>query len=181
MLPKILFAVSAAVAVLAVVVATRPPSFHIERSILVAAPTQRAFAYVNDLRAWRAWSPWENVDPTLQRTYEGPAAGVGASYAWSGSKIGVGKMTIEEAVPGSRLALLLEFEKPMPATNHASFSFTPAPGGSRVTWVMEGRCNLLQRTAGVFMNIDEMVGRDFERGLAALKALAEAPVVAATR
>lgn len=174
MVRKILVGVVSVLAVLAVVVALQPATFHIERSILVRAPSDFAYAQVNDFHAWRAWSPWEKLDPQMARTYSGEASGTGASYAWRGNKeVGEGRMTIERSEP-AQIVLKLEFLKPFAATNTATFSFTPGSQGTKVTWAMDGRNTFLTKAMHLVMDMDKLVGKDFERGLEALKAAAEA-------
>jgi hypothetical protein len=174
MLRKILIGLAAVVALLVVVVATRPAHFRIERSATVAAPPAAVFGHVNDLRAWGAWSPWEKIDPGMQRTFGGPAAGVGSTYAWSGnSEIGKGRMTIQRSEPGREIGIELEFIEPFAATNVATFTFAPVPDGTRVTWAMDGDNGFVAKAIALFLDMDEMVGTQFERGLAALKTVAE--------
>jgi hypothetical protein len=176
MLKKIAIGVAALLLGLLTVVALQPSTFHVERSITIAAPPARAFALVNDFHAWKAWSPWEGKDPALQRSYSGSPAGVGAVYAWVGNKeVGEGRMTIEESVEASRIGIKLEFLKPFAATNRATYSFTPAAGGTKVTWAMDGTSNFMMKAFGLFMNMDQMIGPDFERGLASMKRVAEQP------
>jgi hypothetical protein len=174
MAKKILIGVIGLIAVLLIVVATRPSTFRVERSITVAAPPETVFAQVNDFHAWDAWSPWAKLDPQMKTTYEGPAAGTGASYAWAGNdKVGEGRMAIESSERPSRIDIKLVFLKPWAATNTTVFMFAPAPEGTKVTWAMEGHNDFMGKAASLFMNMDAMVGGDFERGLAALKAVAE--------
>ncbi len=174
MLKKILIGVTAVLAVLVVVVALQPSTFHIERSITMAAPPERAFAQVNDFHAWKAWSPWEGMDPAMRRTHSGAPAGVGAVYAWAGNDdVGEGRMTIEESATPSRIAIKLEFLKPFAATNRATYSFVPTSGGTKVTWAMDGTNNFVMKAFGLFANMDKLVGADFERGLTSMKAVAE--------
>ena len=156
-------------------VATRPAKFRIERSIAIADPPERAFVHVNEFRNWVGWSPWEKMDPTMQKTFAGAATGTGAVYSWVGNaKVGEGRMTIEQSEEPSLVELKLEFIKPWQATNATTFSFTPAEGGTKVTWAMEGENRSFGAKAfAVVMNMDQMVGRDFEKGLASLKTLAE--------
>ncbi len=173
MLKKILIGLGAAFAGLLVVIAFQPATFHIERSIAVAAPPTAAFAQVNDFHAWGKWSPWEKLDPGMKRTYEGPSSGVGAKYAWVGSKeVGEGRMTIEQSDP-SRIAIKLEFLKPFAATNIATFSFAPANQGTKVTWAMDGKNDFMGKAFHLFMDMETMIGPDFEKGLADLKTAAE--------
>ena len=178
MLKKVLIGVAAVLAVLGRVVATRPSAFHIERSIAVAAPADSVFRPVNDFPAWSAWSPWEKLDPQMKRAFDGAPSGVGAIYSWVGNdKTGEGRMTIERSDRPSAIAIKLEFIKPFAATNQATFTFAPAaPPGTdetKVTWAMDGENNFGMKAASLFMNMDKLVGGDFERGLTALKTVAE--------
>src|SRR5882757_5057016 len=174
MLRKILIGVAAVIVVFVVVVATRPAAFHIERSASVAAPPEVVFAQVNDFHAWSAWSPWEKLDPQLKRSYEGAAAGPGSMYGWTGNdKVGEGRMTIEKSDKPSLVVIKLEFLKPFAATNTATFTFDRAPEGTKVTWAMDGTNNFMAKAASLFMDMDKMIGGDFDRGLAAMKTVAE--------
>jgi uncharacterized protein YndB with AHSA1/START domain len=174
MVRNILIGIAAVIAVLVIVVATRPATFHVERSITIAAPPERAFLQVNDFHAWAAWSPWEKLDPQMNRTFEGPSSGAGASYAWTGNdKVGAGRMTIERSQAPSQIAIKLQFIKPWTATNATLFVFTPISEGTKVTWAMHGHNSFGAKAASLFMDMDKLVGGDFERGLAALKTVAE--------
>jgi hypothetical protein len=169
-----LIGLGAGFGVLAVLVATRPNTFHVERSITIAAPAKDAFARVNDFHLWSEWSPYEKLDPQLKRTFAGASSGVGAQYSWVGDKAGTGRMTIEGTDEASRIAIKLEFFKPFRATNPATFTFVPAADGTRVTWMMDGENTLMGKVASLFLDMDKLVGRDFERGLEALRAQTEA-------
>lgn len=172
---KILIGVAAVLLLLVLVVVTRPATFHVERAITVAAPPDNAFALVNDFHAWPAWSPWEKLDPNMKRTFEGPSAGVGAQYAWSGNDdVGEGRMTVEKSDQPSQIGIKVEFLKPWAATNQTTFRFTPAAGGSKVTWAMDGENDFMAKAASLFMDMDKLIGGDFEKGLAAMKMAAEA-------
>jgi hypothetical protein len=175
MLKWVLGAVVAVVAVFLVIVALQPADFRIERSATMRAPAQDAFAQVNEFQNWRAWSPWEKIDPALKRSYEGPKAGSGASYAWQGNKdVGEGRMTITESRPAELVRIKLEFFKPFAATNTAEFSFKPAGADSTaVTWTMTGQNNFLSKAICMFVNMDKMVGGMFEQGLAQMKSVVE--------
>ncbi len=174
MVKKILAAVGFLAAVFLVVVAMQPDQFTIERSTSIAAPPAVPFAAVNDLRRWRQWSPWENRDPNLQREYSGPESGVGASYHWSGDEtVGEGRMTITESEADRRIGIALEFVRPFAATNQVTFRFDPHDTGSRVTWTMQGVNTFMGKAMSLLMNMDAMVGGDFEAGLAKLKEVAE--------
>jgi hypothetical protein len=154
---------------------SRPATFHVERSTQVSASPATVFAHVNDLHRWETWSPWQKLDPAMKETFDGPDAGVGAGYHWAGNKdIGEGRMTITESTPGEKVGIRLEFIRPFASTNATSFSFVPAEGGTRVTWVMDGPNNFMSKAMGLVKTMDAMIGPDFERGLASLKSVAEA-------
>lgn len=160
-------------------VATRPSTYHVERRLEVAAPADLVFGVFNDLHLFASvlvlfGSPWEKLDPNMQKTFEGPAAGVGQSFAWSGKKVGKGKMTIEESVPGRKVCVKLEFAKPMASTAICAFALAGTPTGSFVTWSMDGNHNFVGRAFGMFMNMDNILGTDIEKGLALLKTVVEA-------
>ena len=171
---KILIGLVAVVAVFAGVVAMQPSAFKITRSAKIKAPPETVFAHVNDFHKWEAWSPWEKLDPNLKRTYSGAEAGEGAVYAWVGnSQVGEGRMTVVESRPGERLRIKLEFLKPFEATNEAEFTFQPEGDETLVTWSMVGNNNFISKAFCLIMNMDKMIGADFEKGLASLKAVAE--------
>jgi hypothetical protein len=182
MVGKIVIALVVVAAAFVVVVATRPAEFHIERSIAVLAPPASAFAQVNDFHAWAAWSPWDKLDPKMERTHTGPPSGPGATYAWKSEsgKVGQGRMTIEKSEAPTRVVVTLEFIKPFAATNTVTFSFDATAEGTKVTWAMDGRNGFMGKAFALLMNMDKTVGGDFERGLVALKAVAEAAPKPAT-
>lgn len=149
-------------------------SFLVERSTLIKASPEKIHALLENFRQWRSWSPWEDADPELKRTYTGPDAGIGASYAWSGNrKAGAGQMTITDSKPGQIVVLDLVFTKPFKATNVTTFTIDPGPQGSEVTWAMTGTSNFFFKLMGKIFPMDKVVGKDFEKGLAQLKAQAE--------
>jgi Polyketide cyclase / dehydrase and lipid transport len=160
---------------LAVVIQTRPDRFHVERSETINAPSATIFPHINDFHRWTAWSPFEKMDPELQRSYAGPSSGAGAAYGWVGnSKVGEGSMTITESTPTRKVGIALEFMKPFKASNVATFTLTPeAAGATRVTWAMDGQNTFVSKAMGLFMNMDRMIGGEFEKGLASLKGIAE--------
>lgn len=148
--------------------------FLVERSTVIDASPDVVQPLLDDFRKWQAWSPWEDIDPDLKRTYSGPDSGVGASYAWEGNrKAGSGQMVITESVPGSKVVLDLNFLKPFKAENVTTFILEPNGAGTTVRWQMTGKNNLFFRIVGVVFPMDKMVGKDFEKGLAQLKAAAE--------
>jgi hypothetical protein len=160
---------------LALFISTRPADFQITRSATIAAPPGSVFSHVNILRNWEAWNPWGKLDPQCKITYDGPAAGVGASYAWNGnSKVGQGRNTIIESKAGEIVRLRLDFLKPMRSTNLAEFTFRLNGSQTLVTWTMSGRRNFVAKAFGLMMDFDQMIGGQFDLGLAQLKTLAEA-------
>jgi hypothetical protein len=149
--------------------------FEISRSTHVQADPARLRALIEDFREWTKWSPWEDVDPALQRSYTGPEKGVGAHYEWSGNrKAGQGAMEITAVTP-ERIEVLLTFVKPWKATNQVAFELVPAAGGTEVTWRMTGEQRGMAALFGKVFPMDKLVGKDFEKGLARLKAVAEHP------
>jgi hypothetical protein len=175
MIGNILIGLAVLVVLFIIVVATRPDSFRVTRSATVTAPAAVVFEQVNDLHKWEAWNPWLKLDPSCKMTYEGPAAGVGAGYTWVGNnKIGEGRMTITESRPNEVIRFNLEFLKPFKANNTAEFTFKPDGNQTTISWSMAGKRNFVFKAFGLFVDCDKMVGRDFEKGLADLKAAAEA-------
>ena len=152
--------------------ATRPGHFRVQRTTRIAAPPERIAPFITDFHRWAEWSPYEKMDPEMKKTFSGAASGPGAAYAWEGKKTGIGRMEILEVTP-SRIGIQLDFEKPFTAHNIAEFTFTPTAGTTTVTWAMGGPQPFSHKVMGVFINMDRMVGRDFETGLANLKAAAE--------
>jgi hypothetical protein len=175
MLKKILIVILVLVAGFLAYATTRPDSYKVERSTKIDAPGAVVFGELEDLKAWAAWSPWEAKDPQMKKTYEGPPSGVGAGYAWQGNdKVGEGKMTIVASQPPTQIQYRLEFVKPFAAVSTTSFNLTPdGDKATTVIWSMEGTNNLVGKIFGVFMNMDKMVGDDFDKGLAGLKQVAE--------
>ena len=173
MLQNILLGLAILIAGLLLFAASRPASFRIERRATMKAPADRIFAQLTDFHAWAAWSPWEKMEPGMQRTYSGAASGVGAAYAWAGAKVGSGRMEIMDMTPSSRLTIKLDFLKPFEAHNTTIFTLTPGGDGVSVTWAMEGANRLIGKVMGIFMSLDKMIGKDFEAGLANMKALVE--------
>jgi Polyketide cyclase / dehydrase and lipid transport len=172
---KVILILLTAIVVLAIVVAMQPADFRVERSATMSAPPQAVFVQVDDLRKWEAWNPWQKLDPAMKMTYAGPPSGPGASYAWAGNnQVGEGRLTITESRPNDLVRIKLEFMKPLAATNTATFTFKPQGNQTAVTWSMEGRNNFLAKAINLFMNMDRMVGGQFEKGLADMKKIAEA-------
>ena len=154
--------------------ATKPDTFRIERSVSIKAPPEKIFPHIGDFKAWDAWSPWAKKDPAMKSTLSGAANGKGAIYQWDGnSDVGAGRMEITDATPASRITIKLDFLKPFAANNTAEFTLQQQGESTRVTWAMFGPQLFVAKLMGIFLNIDSMVGKDFEAGLASLKAIAE--------
>jgi uncharacterized protein YndB with AHSA1/START domain len=153
--------------------ATKPDSFRVQRTVLISAPPDKVFPLINDIKAWTVWSPYEKKDPAMKRTYGAVTAGKGATYAWDGDKnVGQGSMEIVESSP-RKIVLKLDFLKPFEAHNMGEFVLEPKGDSTSVTWAIYGPSPYMSKVVGTFMNIDDMIGRDFEKGLADLKAAAE--------
>ena len=179
-LKYILIGLLVLVALFLIVVALQPSSFRVARSTTIAAPPSVVFAQVNDFHKWEAWNPWDKIDPAMKRTYEGAPSGAGAIYAWVGnSDVGEGKMTITESRPGELVRINMEFFKPMAGTSTTEFTFVPQGGGTLVTWTMFGDNNFVGKAMCLFMNMDTMIGGQFEKGLADMKKAAESAAATA--
>ena len=153
--------------------ATKPDSFRVQRVVLINAPSDKVFPLINDMKAWTAWSPYEKKDPAMKRTYGAVTAGKGATYAWDGDKnVGQGSIEIVESGP-RKILLKLDFVKPFEAHNMGEFLLEPKGDSTSVTWATYGPSPHMSKVIGTFMNIDDLIGRDFEKGLADLKAAAE--------
>jgi uncharacterized protein YndB with AHSA1/START domain len=175
MLKKILIGIAVIVGAFVVIVALQPSDFRIVRSSTIAAPPATVFAQVNDFHKWEAWSPWAKLDPAAKSSFDGPPAGKGATFRWAGNEeVGEGSMTITESRPSDLIRIKLEFLKPFAATNTAEFTFKPEGNQTVVTWSMFGRNNFIAKAFCLFINMDKMVGGQFEKGLASMKSVAEA-------
>ncbi len=153
---------------------TRPDTFRVERTVTINAPADRIYPLISDFKAWTDWSPYEKKDPAMKRTYGSVTTGKGATYAWDGDKnVGQGSMEILEASPPSKVLIKLDFVKPFEAHNTAEFLLRPKGQATEVTWAIHGPSPLASKVMGLFMNFDDMIGKDFQAGLADLKALAE--------
>ena len=151
-------------------------SYTVTRTATIDAEPSRIYDQIVDFHKWTGWSPWEDLDPGLRRTYSGPESGPGAVYAWSGNrKAGQGRMEITDATQPSMVTADVIFEKPFKARNETVFTIEPTGSGSQVTWTMTGKKTLATKVMGIFTSMDKMIGPDFEKGLARLKATAERP------
>src|SRR6185503_4879290 len=174
MIKKILIGLAIVILLLVVVIALQPSTYRVERSATMNATAPVVFAQVNDFHKWNAWSPWAKLDPAMKQTFEGAPAGTGAVYAWAGnSDVGEGRMTINESRPADLVKIKLEFIKPFGANSDTTFTFQPEGNQTKVTWTMAGDKNFIAKAFGLVMNMDKMVGGDFEKGLAQMKTVAE--------
>lgn len=157
-----------------ILAATKPDTFRVQRSASIQAPPEKVFPLINDFNRWGGWSPWEKKDPAMKRTFGPATSGKGAVYAWEGNKgVGQGRMEIAESVPPSKVAITLDFVKPIQAHNIVEFTLEPKGDTTNVTWAMQGHTPYFAKIIHVFIDMDRMVGKDFEAGLASLKAAAE--------
>ena len=175
MLKKILIALLAIIAIFLIVVALQPSEFHVERTATMAAPPATVFDQVNDFHKWDAWSPWAKLDPNAKITFEGPPSGTGTIMTWAGNnEVGEGRMTLTESRPNDLIRIRLDFLKPFRGTSLAEFTFKPEGDRTVVTWSMTGQNNFMAKAVHLFMDMDKMIGGNFEKGLAQMKAVVEA-------
>jgi hypothetical protein len=154
--------------------ATKPDTYRISRSTSITAPPARIFGFIDDFRRWGTWSPFEKMDPTMQRAYSGAASGKGAVYAWEGKgSAGIGRMEITEVAPPLRATIAVDFAKPFRAHNVNEFTLEARGDVTQVTWAMQGTAPFVLKVMSVFVSPDRLMGGHFETGLASLKAAAE--------
>jgi hypothetical protein len=157
-----------------VLASTKPDQYTVVRSTGIGAPPEVVFGYVNDFHRWPEWSPWEKLDPAMKRTLSGAESGVGAEYAWVGNQdVGEGRMKITTSEPSSKIGVQLDFIKPFESSSVCDFALAPAEGGTQVTWTMTGNHNFMSKVMCVFVDMDQMIGKDFEKGLVTLKSVSE--------
>lgn len=153
---------------------TRPKTFRVSRSAIINAPADRIYPLIDDFRAWSTWSPFDQLDPAMKKTFSGPATGTGSVYEWSGNRrAGAGRMENMGAQAPSRVVIELDFLRPIEGHDIAEFKLVPEGGSTRVTWSIDGPSPFVSRVVGVFLDMDKLIGNDFETGLANLKAVAE--------
>ena len=172
----VIIAVILAIAIAAVLIlaATKPTTLRVQRSVSINAPPERIFSLISDFHQWVTWSPYEQKDPAMKRTYSGTERGRGAVYAWDGNKnVGSGRMEILDVSAPSKIVIKLDFFKPFEGHNTAEFTMLPQGDGTHVTWLMHGPANFMSRLIQVFMNLDNLIGKDFEAGLVNLKTITE--------
>lgn len=168
-------AVAASASALFAVASRRPDAFHYSRSVVIAAPADRIFEQVANFRAWAAWSPYEEYDRAMKKSFSGEDGALGSGYAWEGNgKVGAGNMRIAAMEAPSRVEIALAFDRPFKANNVAEFLFEETQEGTKVTWSMRGKNPFFSKVMGLFVDMDKLVAGDFQRGLDALKARVEA-------
>ena len=174
MLLLVICAVVVVILLVLVVASTRPDSFRLQRSANINAAPEKIFPLINDFHNWAAWSPWEHLDPAMKKTLSGSPSGLGSVYEWTGNdKAGQGRMEITGSTPSSNVTIKLDFLKPFEAHNQTTFDMMPVGDSTKVTWTMTGPSNFMSKVMQVFMNMDKMIGKDFETGLGNLKGIAE--------
>jgi hypothetical protein len=174
MLPTILIVLGAIIVVIVAIVAMQPSEFRVTRTATISAPASAVFTQVNDFHNWEAWSPWAKLDPAAHTTFEGAPAGTGAGFTWAGNKqVGAGRMTITESRPSDLVRIKLEFMRPFKANNTAEFTFKPDGQQTIITWTMTGHNNFMGKAFCLFVNMDKMIGADFDKGLASMKSVSE--------
>jgi uncharacterized protein YndB with AHSA1/START domain len=162
------------IAIVLILAATKPNTFSVQRATTVKAPPERIFPLINDFHQWGSWSPYENKDPAMKRSFSGAADGKGAVYGWEGNKnVGSGRMEILDTSKPSKIVIKLDFFTPFEGHNTAEFTMLPQGNATSLTWLMHGPAPFMSKVMQVFLNLDNMIGKDFEIGLANLKRLTE--------
>ncbi len=162
------------IAIVLILAATKPNTFSVQRATTVKAPPERIFSLINDFHQWGSWSPFENKDPAMKRSYSGAVDGKGAVYGWEGNKnVGSGRMEILDTSKPSKIVIKLDFFTPFEGHNTAEFTMLPQGDATSLTWLMHGSAPFMSKVMQVFINLDKMIGKDFEIGLANLKRLTE--------
>jgi len=170
----VLIVIAVIVAAVLIAAALRPGDFAVQRRVAIRAAPAKIYPMLADFRQWPAWSPWEKLDPAMKRTLSGAPEGTGAVYAWEGSsKVGAGRMEIKEAAAPSTIVIQLDFLRPFEAHNITEFTLLPRGDATDVTWLMRGPAPFMSKLMSVFVSMDKMIGKDFEKGLANLKAAVE--------
>jgi uncharacterized protein YndB with AHSA1/START domain len=174
MLKKIAIGITAIIVIILGLALAQPNNFTVTRSTTIKAAPEKIYPLINDFHNWSTWSPWEHLDPNMVRTFSGPATGVGAVYGWEGNdQVGAGRMEITGAAAPSKIDIKLDFLKPFESHNTTVFTLEPKGDSTTVVWTMSGPSAFITKLMGVFVSMDKMVGPDFEKGLASMKAVAE--------
>jgi len=172
MFPTILLIIVVLIAAFIAYVSSKPGTFKVERRITINAKPEKIFPLINDFHKWTEWSPYEKMDTNMKKTYSGNESGVGAIYEWEGQKTGAGKMEMLNSSP-SKITIKLDFSKPFEAHNMAEFILNSAGESTEVVWLMYGPSSFMYKCMSTFINMDEMVGKDFAVGLQNLKTISE--------
>lgn len=174
MTKKIIIAVIVLFAAVLIYAATRPDTFSVQRALHIKAPPEKIFPLINDFHNWSTWSPWEKLDLDMKKMHRGAVSGKGAIYGWEGNnKVGQGSMEITESTSSAKIIIKLDFIKPYEGHNIAEFTLQTQGDATNVQWAMHGPSPYMTKVMGLFYNMDSMIGKDFEAGLANLKTLAE--------
>lgn len=172
MLRKILFGLATLLVVLVAIIVIQPSEYRVSRTLTMTAPAQEIFAQINDFHRWEAWSPWAKLDPAAKVSFEGPVAGKGAIFAWSGnSKVGEGRMTLVESTPDSFVRARTDFVKPFVGSSYSEFVLRPEGNGTAVSWTMFGQNDFIGKAMCLVISMDKMLGGEMEKGLASIKGL----------
>lgn len=175
MLRKILFGLATLLVILVAIIVIQPSEYRVSRTLTMTAPAPEIFAQVNDFRRWEAWSPWAKLDPAAKVSFEGPAAGKGAIFAWSGnSKVGEGRMTLVESIPDNLVRARTDFVKPFVGSSYSEFVLRPEGNGTAVSWTMFGQNDFIGKAMCLVISMDKMLGGEMDKGLASIKGLVEA-------
>jgi len=181
MLKKIAYSVVALVGAVLLYAATKPDTFHVQRSINIQAPPEKIFGVLNDFHQSASWSPYEKKDPAMKRAFSGPESGKGAVYQFEGNKeVGKGRLTITDTTPPSKVVLALDMDEPFEGHNIVEYTLDANAGSTNVTWAIHGQQPYIGKVMSLFIDCDKMIGKDFEVGLANLKALSETKLKAST-
>jgi len=174
MIKAIIIVVVVLIAAILIFAATKPDTFRVERSASIKAPPENIYPLINDFHGWKAWSPWEKIDPAAKTTHSGAASGVGARYEWGGNnEVGSGRMEIIESSLPTKLVIKIDFIKPFEGHNIIEFTLVTGGDSTTVTQAMYGPSPYICKLMGLFFSMDKMVGAKYEEGLANLKAIAE--------
>ncbi|MFM2085198.1 MAG: hypothetical protein RLZZ237_67 [Pseudomonadota bacterium] len=174
MIKKTLLVIVVIVAAILGYATTKPDTFSVQREVSIKAPPEKIAGMITDFHYWAAWSPWEKLDPAMRRTFSGPSSGLGAQYAWQGNdKVGAGRMEITEAATPERTVIKLDFLKPFESHNTTTFTLSPDGDNTKVNWTMTGPSPYVSKVMNVFVSMDTMIGKDFDKGLANLKMVSE--------
>lgn len=174
MMQKIFIGLIATIGSLFALVLLQPSDYRVTRTMVMSAPAATVFAQIDDFHRWQAWSPWAKRDPAAKASFDGPASGKGAVFAWSGNnEVGAGRMTLTESRPAEAVRIKTDFMKPFVGTSYSDFSLKPEGSGTTVSWTMSGENDFIAKAICLFVSMDNVLGGEMEKGLASIKALVE--------